>query len=100
MQVTMKKKWRHWALCGILAAGSALTPSLLSDFRFFQILDLKAYDAHFVARYLLGQRPAIPNIVLLLADHKTRDTFREPLIFWQQHFTNVIRGAGQGGAKV
>ncbi len=48
----MKKKWRHWALCAVLAAGSALAASLLSDIRFFQILNLKAYDAHFVARDL------------------------------------------------
>jgi adenylate cyclase len=104
MQVNMKKKWRHWAFCAFLAAGSALAASLLSDIRFFQILNLKAYDAHFVARDWLGQlsgrRPDISNIVLLLSDHKTRDTFREPLIFWQQHYANVIRAAGQAGAKV
>ncbi len=100
----MKKKWRHWALCAILAAGSALAASLLGDIRFFQILNLKTYDAHFVARdwlaQMLGQRPAISNIVLLLTDQKTRDTFPEPLIFWHQHFANVIRAAGQAGAKV
>jgi adenylate cyclase len=104
MQVNMKKKWRHWALCAVLAAGSALAASLATNIRFFQILNLKAYDAHFVARdwlhQLSGRRPDISNIVLLLADHKTRDTFREPLIFWQQHFANVIRAAGQAGAKV
>ena len=96
----MKKKWRHWLLCGVLAVGSALGAALLSDIRFFQILNLKAYDAHFVVRDFLGRRPAISNIILLLADHKTRDTFREPLIFWQRHYANVIRAAGLGGAKV
>jgi adenylate cyclase len=100
MQVTMKKKWRHWALCAVLAVGSALAASLLSDIRFFQILNLKAYDAHFVVRYLLGERPAISNIVLLLADQKTMDTFPELRIFWHQHYANVIRAAGQAGAKV
>jgi adenylate cyclase len=104
MQVNMKKKWRHWALCAILAAGSALAASLLSDIRFFQILNLKAYDAHFVARdwlaQMLGQRTAISDIVLLLEDQKTRDTFPEPLIFWHQHYANVIRAAGQSGARV
>jgi adenylate cyclase len=104
MQVTMKKKWRHWALCAVLAAGSALGASLLSEIRFFQILNLKAYDAHFVVRdwvgHLLGRRPAISNIVLLLADQKTLDTFPELRIFWHQHYANVIRAAGQAGAKV
>jgi len=100
MQVTMKKKWRHWALCAVLAVGSALGASLLSDVRFFQILNLKAYDAHFVVRYLLGQRPLISNIVLLLADQKALDTFPELRLFWHQHYANVIRAAGQAGAKV
>jgi adenylate cyclase len=100
MQVTMTKKWRHWALCAVLAIGSALGASLLSDVRFFQILNLKAYDAHFVVRYLLGNRPVISNIVLLLADQKALDTFPELRLFWHQHYANVIRAAGQAGAKV
>jgi adenylate cyclase len=97
MQVTMKKKWRHWALCAVLAIGSAAGASLLSDIRFFQILNLKAYDAHFVVR---GKRPIISNIVLLLEDQKTRDTFPELRDFWHQHYANVIRAAGEAGAKV
>jgi adenylate cyclase len=96
----MKKKWRHWALCAVLAAGSALGAALLGDIRFFQILNLKAYDAHFVVRDFLGRRPAISNIVLLLADQKTLDAFPELRIFWHQHYANVIRAAGQAGAKV
>jgi adenylate cyclase len=100
MQVTMKKKWRHWALCAILAVGSALAASLASGVRFFQILNLKAYDAHFVVRDFLGKRPAIPNIVLLLNDQKARDTFPELEMFWHQHYANAIRAAGQAGAKV
>ena len=100
----MKKKWRHWALCAVLAAGSALGASLLSDIRFFQILNLKAYDAHFVVRYglahQLGRQPSTSNIVLLLADQKTLDTFPELRVFWHQHYANVIRAAGQAGAKV
>jgi adenylate cyclase len=100
MQVNMKKKWRHWVLCAILAIGSALAASLASDIRFFQILNLKAYDAHFVARDWLSRRPAISNIVLLLVDQKTLDTFPELRDFWHQHYANVIRAAGQAGAKV
>src|ERR1700722_19861254 len=100
MQVNMKKKWRHWAFCAVLAAGSALGASLASNVRFFQILNLKAYDAHFVVRYWLGRQPAISNIVLLLADQKALDTFPELRLFWHQHYSNVIRAAGQAGAKV
>ena len=98
----MKKKWRHWAFCAVLAVGSALGASLLSDVRFFQILNLKAYDAHFVARDFFGKPPAIPNIVLLLADQKTLDSpsFSDLRDFWHKHYATVIRAAGQAGAKV
>ncbi len=96
----MTKKWRHWALCAIVAVGSAVAAWLLGDIRFFQILDLKAYDAHFVARDWLGGRPTISNIVLLLADQKALDTFPELRLFWHKHYANVIRAAGAAGAKV
>jgi adenylate cyclase len=100
MQVTMTKKWRHWAFCAVLAVGSALGASLLSDVRFFQILNLKAYDAHFIVRDFLHGRPAISNIVLLTADKKAMDTFPELRVFWNEHYANAIRAAGQAGAKV
>jgi adenylate cyclase len=100
MQVNMNKKWRHWALCAVLAVGSALGAALLSGVRFFQILNLKAYDAHFVVRDFAGRRPATSNIILLLADQKTLDTFPELRLFWHRHYANVIRAAGQAGAKV
>jgi adenylate cyclase len=104
MQVTMKKKWRHWALCAVLAVGSALGASLLSDIRFFRILNLKAYDAHFIVRDflrgLVGRRPLVSDIVLLTADKKAYDTFPELRVFWNQHYATAIRAAGQAGAKV
>jgi adenylate cyclase len=104
MQVSMPKKWRHWGLCALLAVGSALGAWLLSNLRFFQILNLKAYDAHFVVRNTLngltGHKPVISNIVLLLADHKTRDNFQELRDFWHEHYANAIKAAGAGGAKV
>jgi adenylate cyclase len=98
----MKKKWRHWAICAVLAVGSALGASLLSGVRFFQILNLKAYDAHFVARDFFGRPPSISNIVLLLADQKTLDSpsFSDLRDFWHKHYATVIRAAGQAGAKV
>src|SRR5579862_2242444 len=100
MQVAMRKKWKHWFLCALLAIGSAAIASLLGGVRFFQILNLKAYDAHFVVRDWLTARPVISNIVLLLADQKTRDAFPEPLIFWHKHYATAIEAAGAAGAKV
>ena len=95
----MKKKWRHWALCAVLAVGSALGASLLSDIRFFRILNLKAYDAHFIVRDFFRGRPAISNIVLLTADKKAMDTFPELRVFWNEHYANAIRAAGQAGRQ-
>ena len=97
----MKRKWRHWGLCAILAGGSALAAwSLGEDVRFFQILNLKAYDVHFVLRALLHPPPTISNIVLLVSDQKTSDSFQEPRIFWQKHYANAIHAAAEAGAKV
>jgi adenylate cyclase len=100
MQVKMKRKWKHWAFCAVLAAASVLGTWSLSNFRFFQILNLKAYDAQFAVRDLLLGRPAIPKIVLLLADQKALDTFPELRLFWHKHYATAIRAAGAAGAKV
>ncbi len=96
----MKRKWRHWGLCAILAAGSTLAAWSLGDVRFFQILNLKAYDAHFALRALLRPPPTISNIVLLVADQKTLDSFPELRDFWHKHYADAIRAAGAAGAKV
>jgi CHASE2 domain-containing sensor protein len=100
MQVNMKRKWRHWALCVLLALGSTAAAWSLGSVRFFQILNLKAYDAHFVLRSLLQGPPTIANIVLLVEDQKTFDTFSEPRLFWHKHYADVIRAASDAGAKV
>ncbi len=100
MQVNMKRKWRHWVFCSIFATGSTLAAWLLGNVGFFHILNLKAYDAHFVVRDFLAPRPAIPNIVLLLADQKALDTFPELRLFWHKHYATAIHAAGAAGAKV
>ena len=99
MQVNMKRKWRHWGICALLAGGSALAAWSLGGLRFFQILNLKAYDAHFVLRNLLRPQATVSNIVLLVADQKTLDNFPEPRIFWQKHYADAIHAAAQAGAK-
>jgi adenylate cyclase len=100
MQVNMKRKWRHWAICALIAAGSTLTAWSLDKIRFFQILNLKAYDGQFVLRTLFRSTPTIPTIVLLVEDQKTFDTFVEPRLFWHKHYADAIRAAAEAGAKV
>jgi adenylate cyclase len=96
MQISMKRRWRHWAICALIAIGATAGARLLSDFRFFQLLNLKALDAHFVLR---GQQPT-SQIVLVVADQKALDTFSEPLMFWHAYYADAIRAAGEAGAKV
>jgi adenylate cyclase len=96
MQVNMKKKLRHWALCALIAAGSTMAAWSLSEITFFKILNLKAYDTHFVVR---GAQPT-SNIVLLTADQKALDAFPKPQIFWNDHYAGAIRAASEAGAKV
>jgi adenylate cyclase len=96
----MTRKWRHWALCVVLAIGSVLAAWSLDQVSFFQNLNLKAYDAHFVVRNYLVGPPAIPNIILLTADQKAMDTFPEPQLFWNEHYADAITAAANAGAKV
>jgi len=96
----MPKKWRHWVLCAVLAGGSVVATWSLDQVRFFQILNLKAYDAHFVVRDWLRKPPSLPRIVLLVADQRAMDAFPEPQIFWQRHYAAAIVAAVRGGAKV
>ena len=96
----MTRKWRHWALCIILAIGSVLAAWSLDQVSFFQNLNLKAYDTHFVVRNYLFGHPDIPNIVLLTADQKAMDNFPELQVFWNDHYAAAITAAGEAGAKV
>lgn len=96
MQVSMKKKLRHWALCALIAAGSTMAAWSLSEIVFFHILNLKAYDTHFVVR---GPQPT-SNIMLLTADQKALDTFPKLQLFWNDHYADAIQAAGEAGAKV
>jgi len=96
----MTRKWRHWALCIVLAIGSVLAARSLEEVNFFQNLNLKAYDAHFVVRNYLFGPPPIPNIVLLTADQKAMDDFPELQVFWNDHYAAAITAAGEAGAKV
>ena len=92
----MKRRWRHYAICALIAVASAAGARLLSTLRFFQLLNLKALDAHFVLR---GRQP-VSGIVLVVADQKTLDTFPELQILWHPYYAEAIRAASQSGAKV
>lgn len=92
----MKKRWRHYAICALIAIASATGARLLSQAQFFQILNLKSLDAQFALR---GRRP-VTGIVMILADQKALDTFPEPLAFWHPYYAEAIRAAGAAGAKV
>ena len=92
----MGKRWQRWAICASIAAGSAIGARLLSNLRFFELLNLKSLDGHFVLR---GRIPA-PGIELILADQKALDNFSELRMFWHPHYAEAIRAAGDGGAKI
>ena len=96
MQINMKKQWRYWAIFAIIAIGSAAGSRLLDNFRFFQILNLKSLDTHFVVR---GSQPT-SKIILVVADEKALKKFEEPLIFWHLYYAAAIRAARAAGAKV
>jgi adenylate cyclase len=96
MQITMGKRWQRWAICAAIATGSAAGARLLSNLRFFNLLNLKSLDTHFVLRGGLGSS----NIVLVTADQKALDTFPELRIFWHPYYAAAIRAAGEGGARL
>lgn len=82
------------------AIGIAATAATigLSNFRFFDLIRLKAQDVHFVLR---GARP-VKNIVILGVDNETlaNPDFLTPQLFWHQHYADAITAAAQAGAKV
>lgn len=75
----------------------AMSARLLSSIPFFQILNLKAFDAQFVLR---GKQPTPSKIVLLVANQKALDTFHELRMFWHPYYAQAIKAAGEAGAKV
>ena len=92
----MTKRTQRALVCALIAAGSTAVTLLLSDVRFFKILNAKAFDSHFLVR---GQQPT-RDIVLVTADQKALDTFPEVQMFWHLHYADVIHAAERGGAKV
>ncbi len=92
----MKRNWKRAAICAAIALASVALTVALGHIRFFQLLSLKAQDAHFVLR---GKMPT-KDIVLIEMDEKSNDKFPEPQIFWQPYYAEAIQGAADAGAKV
>ncbi len=96
IQRAMNKRTQRVLAGALIAVGSTVVTLLLSDVRLFKILNAKALDSHFLVR---GKQPT-HDIVLVTADQKALDTFREVQLFWHPHYADVIRAVGKGGAKV
>jgi adenylate cyclase len=95
-QLQIKRTWKYRLICLAIAVFSAGATMLLGRLHFFQILHLKAQDAHFLVR---GRAPA-PRIVLLVIDQKSLDTIPDLMLFWHPYYAAAIRAAADSGAKV
>ena len=92
----MRRRWRHYAICALIAVVSAAAARLLSESRFFRLLNLKALDLQFILR---GREP-VSQIVLVVADDKTLGLFPELRLFWHPYYAQAIHAAVDAGAKV
>lgn len=97
----MRRKWRRISACSALAAASAITAYLLSSVPFFQLVNLKLQDTHFLLRNFVSPH-AIPisNIILLTMDKETLETFPEVQLFWHPYYAQAIKASAAAGAKV
>src|SRR5271168_3306388 len=66
-KISMRKRWKRYAICALIAVLSAAAARLLSETRFFRLLNLKALDLQFILR---GRQP-VSQIVLIVADDKS-----------------------------
>jgi adenylate cyclase len=73
----------------------------LSRVQFFQLVNLKAQDLHFLLRDKVTPH-AVPvsNIVLLTIDQHSLDTFPEVQLFWHPYYAEAIKASAAAGAKV
>jgi adenylate cyclase len=92
----MGREWRRFLICASVAIVSALGAVALLNIRFFQLLELKARDAHFVLR---GTQPT-KDIVIIGIDDKALNTFPEIYTFWQPYYADAIKAAADAGARV
>ena len=87
----MSQQLKRAVIIAAIAVASIAATVALSNLRFFQLLNLKAQDVHFVLR---GAKPA-RNIVLIGVDDETLNQFPEPSLFWQRYFADAITAAAE-----
>ncbi len=92
----MKRTWKRALICAAIALASVVFTLLVGQIQFFQTLNLKAQDAHFVLRGKIPTR----DVVIIGIDEKSQDKFPEPSLFWQPYYAQAIQGAAGAGAKV
>jgi len=92
----MSRRWKYWFIGSLITIGAATGAQLLSRIGLFQFIAAKAYDAHFVLR---GKQPT-EGMILVGADQKALEAFREPQLFWHPYYADAIKGAEMGGAKL
>lgn len=91
----MNKNWKRWSIGAAIAVACVVVTLLLGNIRFFQLLELKAQDSHFVLR----GKAETKDIVLIGIDDKAMNNFSEPMLFWQPYYAAAIKGAADGGGK-
>jgi adenylate cyclase len=97
----MPRKWKQSSICAGLAAASALSAWFLSSTHFFQLVNLKAQDTHFLLRHWISpQAVPVSNIVLLTIDKYSLNTFPEVQLFWHPYYAEAIKASAAAGAKV
>ncbi|HWF07903.1 MAG TPA: adenylate/guanylate cyclase domain-containing protein [Bryobacteraceae bacterium] len=92
----MNRNWKRIAMCTAIALSAAIVTLLLDRITFFQLVKLKAQDAHFILR---GKEPT-KDIVVIAMDDKAVNNFPEPMLFWRPYYADAIQGAAAAGAKV
>ncbi|MBK9169144.1 MAG: CHASE2 domain-containing protein [Bryobacterales bacterium] len=90
------RRRRRGIILATLVVGAVTLTLLAGQMRFFQLLHLKARDAHFLVR---GALPS-EEIVLITIDEKALFTFPELLAFWHPYYAEAIHAAAGAGAKV
>ena len=97
----MGRKWRRIGICAAIAAASAMCAFFLSRVQFFQLVNLKARDVHFLLRNELSPHAVpISNVILLTIDQKTLNTFPEVELFWHPYYAEAIKASAAAGARV
>lgn len=92
----MNRILKRVLICAAIVVGSVAATVWMQNIQFFQLLDLKAQDAHFVLR---GPRP-VKDIVIIGRDAKAEAKFPELEAFWHPYYADAMRASAAGGAKV